>query len=221
MNQTLSKTLVVAGVALFLYQLGELLGSHSTWAEFQSPAGVGELVKLLGGVVLAIVGALGTDIPKFLGGLKKSGPAIILAVALGGGAIASTGCAARTSGAQTDPRAALLQAIHQAETVGILTRGLVETEIAFYQGGKITADRHRVFMTAAKTFASATLAALDAAKSLNKPDAGTRDAIIAALKLADSLLAQGIAPIENPDVRATLRAAVASIQAILILTLGS
>lgn len=218
MNQTLSKSLIVAGLALFLYQLGELLGNHSTWSELSTPGAIGEFVKLGGGVLLAVVGALGTDIPKLLGGVpKKKTPVVLLAVALGGAMLAS-GCAHGQP--QTDPRAALLQTVRQTETVGILTRGLVQTEIALHDAGKIPDDQHRAFLVGAKTFATAALAALEASKNLNKPDAGARDAIKAALELGDKLITQNVIPIKDPEVRATLISSIAGIEAILAV-LGS
>ena len=59
MNQKLSWTLVAAGGAMFLFQFGDLIAHHSTWSEVLSPAGTGDILRTLGGVLLAVFGAIG------------------------------------------------------------------------------------------------------------------------------------------------------------------
>lgn len=59
MNQKLSWTLLAAGLALFFYQVGDLIANHSTWSEVWSPAGTGELLKTFGGAMIAVFGAAG------------------------------------------------------------------------------------------------------------------------------------------------------------------
>jgi hypothetical protein len=67
MNQQLSKGLIVAGIAWFLLQGGDVLASHSTWSELATPAGVGEVLSLAGGALMAVLGALGYNLPASKG----------------------------------------------------------------------------------------------------------------------------------------------------------
>lgn len=64
MNQALSKTLLIGGIAWFLYQFGELLTQHSEWSYLSTTAGVGEVFKLGASVILSVIGALGTNMKK-------------------------------------------------------------------------------------------------------------------------------------------------------------
>jgi len=74
MNQKLSWTLLVAGACLFLYQVGDLVASHSTWHEVFAPVGMGEILKTLGGAMLAVFGAIGINL-KGKGGVSgDTGP---------------------------------------------------------------------------------------------------------------------------------------------------
>lgn len=57
--QRLSIVVLLTGLASFFYFGGELLLRHSSWAEFRTPAGVGELFGLGFSVVVAVAGALG------------------------------------------------------------------------------------------------------------------------------------------------------------------
>jgi hypothetical protein len=220
MNQKLSGALLAGGVALFLYRLGELLQSHSSWSDFKTPAGTGEIVMLLGGVIVAIVGALGLDLGSLLDAVKagaKKTPAILLAAALSGAAL-SSGCGGVTPAPSTKPviqKTDLEKIAERVANVGILVRGLQQGEIAFFEAGKISPAAHRTFQSNLKTFADATLLALEAAKDLSKTDATRRDLVDQALKLGDRLLETGIIPIEDPDAKANLRATLAGIRALL------
>ena len=49
----------LVGLGAFFYFGGEILARHSDWAEFRTPAGVGEVFGLGASVVMAIAGALG------------------------------------------------------------------------------------------------------------------------------------------------------------------
>jgi len=63
-NQKLSWSLLVCGMGLFLYQLGDLLTAHSQWSQVLQPAGVGEILRTMGGAALAVIGALGIKLPN-------------------------------------------------------------------------------------------------------------------------------------------------------------
>jgi hypothetical protein len=64
MNQTLSKALLLSGGTWFLYQLAEFLAKHSSWADFSTPAGIGEIVQLAAGAIVTVLGALGVELPR-------------------------------------------------------------------------------------------------------------------------------------------------------------
>lgn len=63
-NQKLSWSLLICGLGLFMFQFGDLLVSYSDWTTVLQPAGVGEILRTLGGVALAVMGALGIKLGK-------------------------------------------------------------------------------------------------------------------------------------------------------------
>ncbi len=64
MRQTLSGVALIAGIAWFAYQLGELFQTHGAegWAYFHTPVGVGDILKTAGSAGIAICGALGLNV---------------------------------------------------------------------------------------------------------------------------------------------------------------
>lgn len=132
-------------------------------------------------------------------------------------ATALSSCALLDQGRRPPTRVALLQAAHLTETVGVLTSALVDQELAFYRGGRIPEDRHRVFLATARTFATGALDALAVAADQARPESERLAALVAAIRLADWLLAHAIAPIPDPDVRRTLDASVVAIRSVLAL----
>lgn len=62
---------LLMAAAVFFYQGGEILAQHSDWADFRSPAGVGEVFTLLAAVIGAVAAALKIDLPNLLAFLKN------------------------------------------------------------------------------------------------------------------------------------------------------
>lgn len=68
MNKDQKLSLVcLGGTVVFLYQLAEILSQHTTWAEFQTPAGVGELVLCVAAGLAAVAAALGINMSNVFG----------------------------------------------------------------------------------------------------------------------------------------------------------
>lgn len=57
--------------AVFFYQGGEMLAAHSDWADFKTPAGVGEVFTLLAAVIGAVAAALKIDLPNLISFVKN------------------------------------------------------------------------------------------------------------------------------------------------------
>lgn len=64
----------VIAAAAFFYFGGEMLGNHSDWAEFKTPAGVGEIFGLFASVLGVVAAALKIDLPNLLAFLKIGKP---------------------------------------------------------------------------------------------------------------------------------------------------
>lgn len=62
---------LLSGLIVFLYQLGEILAKHSLWAEFRTPAGVGEICVASAAALVAFGGALFTDFSKLIDALRR------------------------------------------------------------------------------------------------------------------------------------------------------
>lgn len=62
---------LLSGLVVLLYQLGEILAKHSLWAEFRTPAGVGELCVCLAAALVAFGGALFTDFGKLMDAVRR------------------------------------------------------------------------------------------------------------------------------------------------------
>jgi len=59
MNQKLSWSLLVGGLALFLTDLSHVLATHATWGYFATPPAAGEIVGAMATALVAVIGALG------------------------------------------------------------------------------------------------------------------------------------------------------------------
>jgi hypothetical protein len=62
-RQTVYWGVLIVGGGLFMYQMSDLLAEHSTWADVVQPAGVADILKTLGGAIVAVGGALGIRLP--------------------------------------------------------------------------------------------------------------------------------------------------------------
>lgn len=62
--------LVIALAALF-YSAHDMLSKHTTWNDFSTPAGVGEVFWCFFVVALAVAAALKIEIPAFTGAIKS------------------------------------------------------------------------------------------------------------------------------------------------------
>ena len=60
----------VVAAATFFYFGGEMLASHTDWAEFKTPAGVGEIFGLFASVLGVAAAALKIDLPNLINMLK-------------------------------------------------------------------------------------------------------------------------------------------------------
>lgn len=65
-GQRVSVVVFVSAAVAFFYFGGEMLARHTAWAEFQTPAGVGDICGLFASVGVVVAAALKIDI----GGLK-------------------------------------------------------------------------------------------------------------------------------------------------------
>jgi hypothetical protein len=61
----------LTGVTAFLYQLATILQAHQQWHELQGPAGVGELLMAMVYGLVAVGGALGLNLQRFVKGLQQ------------------------------------------------------------------------------------------------------------------------------------------------------
>ena len=64
MNQKLSISLLVGGLATFLMSLSEFIGNHETWQSLSTPASIGHIMLLTATFCMALTGALGTQLPR-------------------------------------------------------------------------------------------------------------------------------------------------------------
>lgn len=72
MNKDRGLALVVlAGLTGVLYQLQEILQQHSTWTDFRTPAGVGEIIFAVFCGLVAVGAALGIDLPSLAQSFRK------------------------------------------------------------------------------------------------------------------------------------------------------
>jgi len=67
MKQNISLAVLISGIGSFFWFGSEILARHTSWVEFQTPAGVGEIFGLFFSVIAAVGAALGVD----LGLLRK------------------------------------------------------------------------------------------------------------------------------------------------------
>lgn len=63
-------TFVVAAAAFFYFG-GEMLSNHTDWAEFKTPAGVGEIFGLFASVLGVVAAALKIDLPNLMSFLRN------------------------------------------------------------------------------------------------------------------------------------------------------
>lgn len=63
-RQWTSRTLLLLGATAFLYQMSEVLTKHTSWADFSTPPGVGEICLAVVYALVAILGALGITVGK-------------------------------------------------------------------------------------------------------------------------------------------------------------
>jgi hypothetical protein len=61
----------LTGLTAFVYQLASVLHEHSVWQDFQGPAGVGELLMAIVYGLVAVGGALGLNLQRFVKGLQQ------------------------------------------------------------------------------------------------------------------------------------------------------
>lgn len=63
---------LAAGALIFLiafcWQMQEILGQHSTWTDFQTPAGVGDIARALVFALIAVAASLGLDVSNLIRG---------------------------------------------------------------------------------------------------------------------------------------------------------
>jgi hypothetical protein len=204
MQQKLSYALLVCGAGLFLYQLGDLLAVHSTWAEVRTPAGVGEILRTLGGAVLAVVGALGVRLGTGSGGngtstsvssstLKRL-PVLALALTAGAGVVAGCTHAAPVlpspSASQIEQTRRDALVIAQGTTIALGLGDQVLTVVdGLQQQGVVSADVARGVATAAHDFATwADRGLQDLQTVADRPGLLTTASVI--LQHLDPLLAQ-------------------------------
>lgn len=64
MNQKLSISLFCTGLTTFITSLYELLSKHNSWSEMSTPGEVGHIMLITGSFIVAILGALGTQMPR-------------------------------------------------------------------------------------------------------------------------------------------------------------
>lgn len=64
MNQKLSVALLSGGLLAFLTSLSEFLSTHQNWHEMTTPSEVGHIILLVSSFLGALVGALGTQLPR-------------------------------------------------------------------------------------------------------------------------------------------------------------
>ena len=64
--------LLLIAAAVFFYQGGEMLAQHSEWADFRTPAGVGELFTLCAAVIGAVAAALKINLPALLASVTRN-----------------------------------------------------------------------------------------------------------------------------------------------------
>ncbi len=221
MNQKVAWSLVLAGVGLFLYQLGELLTQHTAWAELREPASVGEVVKIAAFAVLAVLGALGVKLPPggISGALGKLLGGLVLAAAIGG---LAPGCAliGARLGVRGDqaPAAAQLEATRIAgvlERIGHAVVAVQDAEIALHRAGRIADADHLVFQAHALAWADAMLALEPALLDLARPEASRRDVVRQAVRVTDRLIEIGLVPIRDEAAQLRVRVLLASVEAML------
>lgn len=117
--------------------------------------------------------------------VRKVAPMVILAVALGGAALTSTGCAGKTAPVLTPTQAQ--QALAAVKKVGDAVAVAQDTEIAFYNAGDIPPDVHKKIQKAFEKASAAVQTALDA---FNQAGTGnTHDLVLAVRDAAKSLMA--------------------------------
>ena len=61
----------VAAAAAFFYFGGEMLTHHSSWSEFSTPAGAGEIFTVLASVLGVVAAALKIDLANLINVLKN------------------------------------------------------------------------------------------------------------------------------------------------------
>jgi hypothetical protein len=177
MNQKLSWTLVAAGGAMFLFQFGDLIAHHSTWSEVLSPAGTGDILRTLGGVLLALFGAIGVrfDVEDrnavSAATLKSLPPAAVLLVAM---LVSSCG----VHGAPITPHPtpdqiaqARADAIRIAQATGSgadIAKFALQTADQLEKAGVLPAVQLAAIATAAQQFAKGADVALVALRDVSK-----------------------------------------------------
>jgi hypothetical protein len=67
MNQKFSLVLFCTGLVAFMISLGNFVSQHQTWVELTTPGAVGHIILLAASFISAIVGALGTQLPRYNG----------------------------------------------------------------------------------------------------------------------------------------------------------
>jgi len=60
-GQKLAMTALLIGGTSFFYFGAEILARHTSWTDFQTPAGVGEVFGMLASTLAAVTGALGLN----------------------------------------------------------------------------------------------------------------------------------------------------------------
>lgn len=61
-QQRLALIVFLVGAGAFFYLGGEMLKHHTAWADFQAPAGVGEVFGIFASVIGAVAAALKLDV---------------------------------------------------------------------------------------------------------------------------------------------------------------
>lgn len=215
MNQKVAWLFVLAGLGLFGYQLGEILMEHSTWSELREPAGVGEIVKCGGGVLLAVLGALGVKVgPSFLGGIlggtKPDGgtSSKLGVVVLAAGLALVPACsglkapvfANPTAEQVQDARELTLRTMNAVDTSLIISGEVLATADALQRANRLTANQLREVTGVARTYARAAETALKELKAVGSEPA--RRQTVQRLSQAATPYIDKLAISENEGLRA-------------------